>query len=92
MNEQEFELWGRNTKKIFYSQIILDRLIEKKKINRKEKKEITKKIKLMRYVNHLKSPAFENKPILKRNVLISCLKDYSSFMGVSIHTTFRQST
>lgn len=89
MNEQEFERWARSTKNIFYSQIILDKLIEKKKINRKEKKEITKKIKLRRYANHLKSPAFENKPILKRNVFISCLKDYSSFMGVSIDATFR---
>lgn len=89
MNGQEFQEWKKNTKKIFYSQIILDRLIENKKINRKQKKEITKKIKLMRYANHLKSPAFENKPILKKNVFISCLKDYSSFMGVSIDTAFR---
>ena len=82
MNEQDFEKWAKDTKKIVNLQIILDRLVENRKINRKQKKEITEKIKLMRYVNHLKSPAFENKPILKRNVFISCLKDYNSFKGV----------
>ena len=88
MDKQELKTWKIQTKKIIFSQIILDRLVEKRKINRKQKKEITKKIKLMRYTNHLKSPAFENKPNLKRNVFISCLKDYSSSMGFSIPTAF----
>ena len=92
MNEQELKAWKIQTKKIVYSQIILDRLIEKRKINRKQKKEIIKKIKLVRYANHLKSPAFENKPNLKRNVFISSLKDYSSFMGFSIPIAFWKST
>ena len=80
MNDKELESWKIETKKIFYAQIILDRLIERNKINKKKKKEITKKIKLMRYSNHLKSPVFENNPNLKKNIFISFLMDYNSFM------------
>ena len=88
MNEQDFNNWSNNTKKVFYSQIILDRLKDYKKINRKQYKKIKQKIKKVRYITHLNSPAFEGKESLKRKIALTCIKDYCSFMGISINTTF----
>ena len=36
MNEQEFNEWGKNVDNVFYAQIILDELKEKKKLKRKQ--------------------------------------------------------
>jgi len=88
MNEQEFEAWSSNVNKVFYSQIILDRLKKKKLINKKQEKEIKRKIKKLRYKNILNSPHLEGKENLKEKVLFSCINDYCAFMGIAIDTAF----
>lgn len=85
MNEKDFDIWKRNVKEVFYSQIVLDRLANEKKIEIEIEKEIRKKIKIKRYKNHLDSPAFEHKEELKRKVLTSLAQDYCSFMGFAIN-------
>lgn len=87
MNKQELENWKKNVDKVFYAQILLDNLKKAKKINRKQYKEIREKIKKQRYCNLLNSPHLEQKQELKRNVLIRCINDYNSFMGITINTS-----
>jgi hypothetical protein len=82
MNEQDFNKWCIEVKKVFYSQIILDRLKTHKKINKNQYKKIKIKIKKMRYKTHLNSPCFEYKENLRRRVALTCIKDYRSFMGI----------
>jgi carbonic anhydrase len=88
MNEKEYFNWCKNVDKVFYSQILLDRLKENKKLNRKQEKEIRKKIKKLRYANILKSPYLEGKENLKIKALVLCFKDYCSFMGITKNTSF----
>lgn len=87
MNKKDFEIWRGNTKQIINAQILLDRLKREKKTSRKQENEIKEKIKKLRCRNHIGSPAFERKPHLKRKVILSCLKDYNSFMSSSIYAS-----
>jgi len=80
MNEQKLEIWRKNVDITFCSQIILDRLKKNKKINNEKYREISKKIKKIRYKNFLNSPHFEGKEELRFNALILCIKsNFPSF-------------
>jgi len=63
MNEQEFYNWGKDVDKVFYAQIILDKLKKRKKINNKQYKEIKIKIKKLRYKTFLNSPHLEGEEL-----------------------------
>jgi len=82
MNEQEFEEWGKDVDKVFYAQIILDKLKEEKKINRKQYREIRLKIKKLRYKTFLNSPHLEFNPKGKLNAIKMCVEDLKKFLKI----------
>lgn len=88
MNEQEFQEWGIGVEKEVFMQIVLNRLKKLGKINRKQEKEIKRKIKLMGYQNLLKSPHLEGKEDLRQKAMQLCFQDYCSFVGFAKDSPF----
>ena len=76
-------LWKERVKYLWDAELLFDELKIKKKLNRKQKKEIEEKMRKMTYWVWVNSPKIKNNLILKENVIQKCLLDWQSFNCVS---------
>jgi hypothetical protein len=74
MNDFNLEKWEKNVDKVFYLQILLDKLKKNRKLNSIQYKNISKKIKKIRYRTFLNSPHFEGKEELRVEALKLCIR------------------
>lgn len=61
---------------LWYSEIILEELKEKKKIKKEQIKKIENKLRKLSYDIWLNSPKIKNNPLKQKEILLRCVKDF----------------
>ena len=78
MQQEEFDKWATNVKKVFNAQIRLDKMKKSKKFKRKNIKIAEGILKRLRHKNHIKM--FEGNLEMQERVAVHCAKDWSNFI------------
>ncbi len=79
MDNQEFNDWGKDVDKVFYAQIVLDKMKKSKRFKRKDLRIIEGKIKRLRYKTHIRM--FQDNPIMQERVAITNAKEWKKFFN-----------
>jgi len=73
MNEQEY---NKKVDLLWYSEIILEELIDQKKIDKKKKTEIENKLRKLSYEIWLNSPKIKNDSLKQKEIALRCIQDF----------------
>jgi hypothetical protein len=76
MNEEL--IWKERAKYLWEAELIFDELKNSKKLNRKQKKEVEKKMRRMTYWVWVNSPKIKNNIPMRNSVIQECLTDWKS--------------